>query len=187
MSKRFEDFVRNNREQFDDLEPSGDLWARIEQHLPAKGAVKQKKEAKMFSLGFVLKVAASVTIVMGVAFAFYLRNEKSRGVDLAAINPVYAKQQVQYASMVESKMTELKTLTKNDPEMYREFRHEIAKMDSTYKRLNSELATSPNQEYVLRAMIRNLQIQTQVLNQQLYIIEQYNQIKKDPKNETKDI
>lgn len=186
MSKRLEDFVRNNREQFDDLEPSADLWSRIEQHLPAEGSVP-RKEAKMFSLAFVLKVAASVIIVMGIAFVLYVRSEKGKGVDLASINPVYAKQQVQYASMVESKMTELKTLTKNDPEMYREFSHEIAKMDSTYKRLNSELANSPNQEYVLRAMIRNLQIQTQVLNQQLYIIEQYNQMKKDSKNETKDI
>ncbi|HWD90186.1 MAG TPA: hypothetical protein VG367_18790 [Mucilaginibacter sp.] len=187
MSKRLEDFVRNNREQFDDLEPSADLWSRIEQHLPAEGTVPQKKEAKMFSLGFVLKVAASVIIVMGIAFALYIRNEKPKGVDLASINPVYAKQQVQYASIVESKMTEMKTLTKNDPEMYQEFAHEIAKMDSTYKRLNHDLVTSPNQEYVLRAMIHNLQMQTQVLNQQLYIIEQYNQMKKDSKNETKDI
>ena len=36
-------------------------------------------------------------------------------------------------------------------------------------------------------MIQNLQMQTQVLNQQLYIIEQYNQMKKDPKNDTKNI
>jgi septal ring factor EnvC (AmiA/AmiB activator) len=187
MSKRLEDFVKSNREQFDDLEPSAERWTRIEKHLPAEGAIPQKREAKMFSLSFVLKVAASVIIVMGVAFALYIRNEKSKGVDLASINPVYAKQQVQYASMVESKMSQLKTLTKNDPEMYKEFSKEIAKMDSTYKRLNRDLATSPNQEYVLKAMIRNLQIQTQVLNQQLYIIEQYNQMKKDPQNDTQDI
>ena len=45
MSKRLEDFVRNNREQFDDLEPSADLWSRIEKHLPAGDAIPQKKEA----------------------------------------------------------------------------------------------------------------------------------------------
>lgn len=187
MSKRLEDFVKNNRGQFDDLEPSADLWSRIEKHLPAEGTSNQKREAKMFSLSFVLKVAASVIIVMGVVFGIYIHNEKSQGVDYAAINPVYAKQQMQYASLVESKMSELKSLTKNDPEMYQEFSKEIAKMDSTYKRLNNDLATSPNQEFVLKAMIRNLEVQTQVLNQQLYIIEQYNQMKKDTKNDTKDI
>jgi hypothetical protein len=41
-----------------------------------------------------------------------------------------------------------------------------------------DLATSPNQERVLRAMIRNLQIQTEVLNQQLDVIEQFNEFKK---------
>lgn len=187
MSKRLEDFVRNNRKDFDDLEPSADLWSRIEKHLPEPGSAPQKREAKMFSLSFVLKVAASVIIVMGVAFALYVRSEKNKSVDLASINPTYAKQQMHYASLVETKMSELKTLTKNDPEMYAEFSQEIAKMDSTYKKLNKELATSPNQEYVLRAMIRNLEIQTQVLNQQLYIIEQYNQMKKDPKNDEKNI
>ena len=94
---------------------------------------------------------------------------------------------MQYTSQVETKMSQLKELTKNDPEMYADFSHEIAKMDSTYKRLNRDLATSPNQELVLRAMIQNLQMQTQVLNQQLSIIEQYNQMKKDPKNDTKNI
>ena len=56
-------------------------------------------------------------------------------------------------------------------------------MDSTYKKLNNDLATSPNQELVLRAMIQNLELQTEVLNQQLDLIEQFNQMKKDQKNE----
>jgi hypothetical protein len=60
-------------------------------------------------------------------------------------------------------------------------------MDSTYKKLNNDLVTSPNQERVLRAMIRNLQIQTEVLTQQLNVIEQFNQMKKEQKNETKNI
>ena len=60
-------------------------------------------------------------------------------------------------------------------------------MDSTYKHLNAELPASPNQEAVLLAMIRNLQAQTEVLNQQLNILEHYNQMKKDEKNETQGI
>jgi uncharacterized protein involved in exopolysaccharide biosynthesis len=92
-----------------------------------------------------------------------------------------------YASLVETKRTELKQIAKSDPALYQEFSKEIAQMDSTYKKLNSDLANSPNQELVLRAMIQNLQIQTEVLNQQLNAIEQYNQDKKDQKNETKNI
>jgi hypothetical protein len=187
MSKRLEDFIRMNKEEFDDLEPSADLWKKIEKHLPAEGTMPKKREAKTFSLNFVLRVAASVILVMGVSFALYLRHEKRAGIDYAAINPTYARQQMHYASLVQSKRSELKTIAKSDPQLYKEFSAEIAKMDSTYKKLNNDLATSPNQELVLRAMIRNLQIQTEVLNQQLNVIEQYNQMKKEQKNETKNI
>ncbi|MFB0499519.1 hypothetical protein ABID99_005756 [Mucilaginibacter sp. OAE612] len=191
MSKRFEDFMHDNNEEFNEIEPSADLWGKIEAQLnflDQEQEQPKKREAKTFSLGFVLKVAASVIIVMGIGFGIYIQSQKgTKGVDLAAINPEYAQQQVRYASLVETKLTELKSASKNDPQLYKEFSAEIAKMDSTYKKLNSDLATSPNQERVLRAMIRNLQIQTEVLTQQLNVIEQFNQMKKEQNNETKNI
>lgn len=191
MSKRFEDFMHDNNEEFNEIEPSADLWGKIEAQLnflDQEQEQPKKREAKTFSLGFVLKVAASVIIVMGIGFGIYIQSQKgTKGVDLAAINPEYAQQQVRYASLVETKLTELKSASKNDPQLYKEFSAEIAKMDSTYKKLNNDLATSPNQERVLRAMIRNLQIQTEVLTQQLNVIEQFNQMKKEQNNETKNI
>jgi anti-sigma-K factor RskA len=187
MSKRLEDFIKMNKEEFDDLEPSVDLWSKIEKHLPAEGSAMNKREAKTFSLNFVLKVAASVIVVMGIIFGLYLHHEKRERVNYASINPVYAKQRIQYTSMVQSKRKELKSISKTDPELYKEFSAEIAQMDSTYKRLNHDLANSPNQERVLRAMIRNLQIQTEVLNQQLEVIEQLKQTKQEQTNDTKNI
>ena len=187
MSKRLEDFMKMNREEFDDLEPSADLWSRIEKHLPPQESELKKRETKTFSLGFVLRVAASVIVVMGIGFATYLHRQEKKPIDLAAINPLYAQQQIQYTSLIETKRTELKSISKTDPELYKEFSTEIAKMDSTYKKLNSDLAGSPNQERVLRAMIKNLQIQTQVLNQQLNVIEELNKSKKEQNNEIKSI
>ena len=188
MSKRLEDFIKANREEFDDIEPRVGLWDNIEQQLPAMVIeMPKRQQAKTFSLGFVLRVAAIIVVVMGIGFAAYLRTGKPAGVDLAAISPEYAKQQVQYTSMIETKRTELKELTKSDPQLYEEFSGEIVKMEASYKKLKKDLATSPNQERVLRAMIRNLQIQTEVLNQQLQVIEQFNDIKNGQKNETKNI
>jgi preprotein translocase subunit Sss1 len=188
MSKRLEDFIKANREEFDDIEPRMELWSRIEQQLPAQVVEMPKKpEAKTFSLGFVMRVAAIIIVVMGVGFVVYLRNSKPAGVDLAAINPEYARQQVQYASLIENKRTELKELTKSDPALYHEFNGEIKKMEASYKKLKRDLATSPNQERVLRAMIRNLQIQTEVLNQQLQVIEEFKEIKNEQGHEIKNI
>jgi hypothetical protein len=187
MSKRLEDFIKANREEFDEIEPSADLWTRIEQHLPPVGEEAKKREAKTFSLWFVMRVAASVVVIMGISFALYLKNEKKSGIDFAAINPVYARQQVQYASLIKTKRSELKSAAKSDPELYKEFSTQIAQMDGTYKELNTELLTSPNQERVLRAMIRNLKIQADVLNQQLKVLEEMKEMKNGKNNETKDI
>ena len=191
MSKRLEDFISENKAEFDDLEPRADMWANISSELDAWDKEQQlpkKREAKTFSLGFVLRVAAMVIVVMGIGFGVYLKTQKTNeGVDYAAINPTYAKQQMHLASVIETQRTELKQIAKFDPELYKEFSAEITKMQTTYKKLNTDLATSPNQERVLRAMIRNLQIQTEVLNQQLSVIEQFNQSKKDQQHENKDI
>jgi hypothetical protein len=184
MSKRLEDFIKTNRAEFDELEPGMDLWNNIEQKLYIAKNIAPKKEAKTFTLAFVLRVAAITVVVMGAGFMFYLKTSPP-AVNIAKINPEYAKQQSHYASLVQNKRSELKKLAKTDPQLYKEFSGEIAKMDSTYKKLNSDLATSPNQDLVIRAMIRNLQIQTEVLNQQLQVIEQFNQMKKQ--HESKNI
>lgn len=175
MSSRLEDFIKNNREQFDDLEPADELWQHIERGLPRQ-AYNEKFKKKTFSFGFVLRVAAAAILVMAICFTGYVKLVGSR-VDLATINPEYAQQQVHYASLVESKRSELKAVTKADPQLYREFDTEFTRMDSVYKRLKSELPVSLDREKVLRAMIQNLQLQTQVLNQQLNMVEQYNKMK----------
>ncbi|MBC7758949.1 MAG: hypothetical protein H7069_08840, partial [Phormidesmis sp. FL-bin-119] len=68
-----------------------------------------------------------------------------------------------------------------------EFSSEIRKMDASYQKLKSDLPGSPNQEETVKAMIRNLQIQTELLNQQLSIIQQINNVKKEQKNGTQQI
>src|SRR5471030_170103 len=98
MSKRLEDFIKSNKEEFDDLEPRANLWGRIENELPQQFN-GQTRAQKTFSLAFVLRVAALVILVMGACFAIYVRNEKPK-VNLAAINPEYAKQQVHYTSLI---------------------------------------------------------------------------------------
>ena len=139
-------------------------------------------------MGFVLRVAATIIVIMSISFVLYLRNERAgNSINLAAINPEYAQQQVHYVKLISDKRTELKKLSGSNPELYAEFSSEIAQMDSTYKRLNKDLATSPNREVVLRAMIQNLRVQTEALNQQLMVIEQYNQMTKEQKNESKSI
>lgn len=184
MSARLDDFIKSNREQFDDIDPTDELWQRIERGLPRQTDNERVKK-KTFSFGFVLRVAAAAILIMGVCFIGYIKLAGAN-VDLAEINPQYAQQQAHYVSLVETKRSELKAVTRTDPQLYEEFDTEFSRMDSVYRRLKGELSASPDREKVLRAMIQNLQMQTQVLNQQLNMVEQYNKMKL-AQNETKDI
>lgn len=179
MKKQLEEFVKENRQDFDHFEPPADLWKKIEAKLPAE-------KGRTFSLGFVLRMAAILIMVMGVGFAFYLRKMSSE-ISIASINPKYAQQETRLVSLIETQRKEVKQYTAAYPDMQKDFTAEMSKMDSVYQKLKADLPTSPNRERVVRAMIRSLQIQTQVLSQQLEVIEQYNEYRKKEQHENKNI
>ncbi len=189
MKDRLENFIRDNKKEFDQFDPPAALWEKIEHRLDQTNNIQQTgalKPEKVVKLSFLLKLAASVVIVMGVAFWGY-QYQKMESADLSNIDPQLAKQQVHYATLIEVKRSELKLIEKEEPQLYSEFSSEIRKMDASYQKLKSDLPGSPNQEETVKAMIRNLQIQTELLNQQLSIIQQINNVKKEQKHETQQI
>jgi hypothetical protein len=186
MSDRLVNFIRNNRKQLDELEPPVGLWDKIEQQLEEEAKVKTGKQERVIKLSFLLRAAATTVIVLTAGIVFW-KYQKKESVDISSINPQLAQEQVHYASMIQEKRTELKRIEKQDPQLYEEFSSEIKTMDENYQKLKKDLPSSPNQEKTVKAMIRNLQIQIQVLNQQLEIIGQVNQLKKEQQNETQSI
>lgn len=183
--EKLETFIRDNKRDFDEFEPPLRVWVSIEKELDKK-AVRGVKPGKLVSLNLVLRIAGCVLLVL-CASAWFLQFKQSESVDLSNINPVLAKQQVQYASLIEEKRTELKQIENEEPQLYQEFSAEILKMEAGYQRLKQDLPQSPNQEATVKAMIQNLQVQIDLLNQQLKIIEQITEVKKQSKNETQQI
>ena len=56
MSSDLEKFIRKNRDDFDDADPSNKVWKNIERSLPIK------KEAKHFTIGDIYKWSAAAAI-----------------------------------------------------------------------------------------------------------------------------
>jgi hypothetical protein len=191
MSSPLEKFMRDNREQFDSEEPRPQVWTSLEKQLaPAD------KKGKVLAMKFLrLGVAAAVLVLAGIG-VFYLAFDK-KGVDpptvattpsgttpavtedkmLEEINPTYAKEVYHFTQLIELKQTELKQIEKDNPELYKQFITDINKLDSSYYALKNELPVNPNREQLLEAMIQNLRLQTDLLNQQLNIIIQIKQSK----------
>lgn len=190
MKDKLENFIRDNKKDFDLYEPPAGLWDRVENELDDKKIALPQKLAKkkggIMRFSIFLKLAASIIPLLIAGIWFYQYQSKHLS-DLSSIDPQLAMQQVHYTSLIELKRIELKRIEKEEPKLYQEFSGEIQKMDASFQKLKKDLPGSPNQEETVKAMIRNLQIQIDLLNQQLNIIQQINQLKKDQNNETHNI
>ncbi|NEU09008.1 hypothetical protein GZH53_11850 [Flavihumibacter sp. R14] len=185
MEERVQNFIRENKREFDFAEPPAGLWEKIEKGLDTKQTTTPKA-SRVVKLSFLLQLAASLAVIVAAGL-FLWQYQYKQATDLANIDPGLAKQQVHYASVIEIKRSELKRIEKEEPQLYQEFSSEIRKMDESYQRLKRDLPGSPNQEETVKAMIRNLQIQAEVLNQQLNVIKQINDSKKQQNDETQSI
>jgi septal ring factor EnvC (AmiA/AmiB activator) len=185
MSK-LERFIDDHRSDLDDKVPSNKVWENIE------AAIITKKEKKKAIITPFVKwsLAAGLILIAAVSvFMFINRSTKAAGPDITIAQPkidttIYqlapdeAPQMNQFAKLIETRQLELKELSKDQPQLYQKFTKDITQLDSSYNALKNQLGATPNKELLIEAMIQNLQLQLQVLNQQLNII---NKIK-NPKN-----
>ncbi|WP_020596399.1 hypothetical protein [Spirosoma panaciterrae] len=196
-----ERFVRDNREDFDDKEPSVDLWKKIEAGLdkasldnppivqnngsPFVAVHKNRPASGGRQIGWPTldwRVAASIAVLLLAGCFLYMNKQYgvTRQPELVAANPTYAKEVVQYTQLIDNKRAELKQLTEDNPALYQEFAIDLDRLENSYRALKADLPKNPNQEVLIQAMIQNLQLQINLLNEQLRVIERI----KDQSHET---
>lgn len=173
-----EKFITDNRKAFDDELPPDGIWENITAVFEGEDLIKKRE--KSLRLRTMVSAAAMLVLIASAAILFYYTRPSAR-LDYSQIDPVLAKQQVEYASLINEKKDALSTMAMKDPQLYQEFTAVIEKMQANYKQLKTELNQSPNKELTLEAMINNLKVQIEVLNQQLEILNYiHKQEKKTP-------
>lgn len=170
MSNKLEGFVKENKKAFEAKGPSDQLWSRIEAELDKKS---QKKAIKLYQW---LSIAAVLVLSFGIYFSYPKTNSE---IAVADVSADYGKKEVQFASLIEEKRDSLALYSKENPDLFKKFVNDLKKLDENYDGLKKELQTSPDPEAVVREMMKNLQIQADILSQQLSIINQVNQYKKE--------
>lgn len=197
MSSRLEQFIRENREHFDSENPDPEIWNKIckeIQPIPSK-------KSKVFRINMIRWSAAAAIVALAALTIFYFvfdqRKENLAGnnkpsenasIDIInEINPTYAKEVYHFTQLIELKQSELKQIAKENPELYKEFLDDVNKLDSSYNALKNELPSNPNREQLLEAMIENLRLQTELLNQQLQILRNIKQSKSQNNENSKSI
>jgi hypothetical protein len=222
MNTRFEQFIRENHEAFDDALPSQKVWNNIEEKiLPVK-----KKNTVWVRMNIIKLASAAAVILIILGICFMVKNQPDSKINatnneavlkVQSINPgkklpdtaaivsekntlvssaVIKKDDLQkdgdidnaetdtkdelyhFTKIVEIKQSQLKMMAKNKPLLYQQFTNSVNKLDSVYHLLETGLSKKQNSEELFEAMIQNLQLQMQLLNQQLEIIKKLNHSKK---------
>ena len=188
MSSDLEKFIRKNRGDFDDANPSSNVWENIEQSLPVK------RDAKRFTIRDIYKwstAAAIFFIALTSVYFLFIRKStgnvqertstvkngtetnSSRLDNFNSISIEYATEFKEATQAVEDRQKELRAAIANDPELYHKFQQDLNILDSSYRLLREQATQSINGDVIIKAMIQNLQLQSELLGRQLMIIHEY--------------
>ena len=194
MSNDLEKFIRKNRSDFDDASPSENVWKEVEISIPAK------KQAKRFTITDIYKwsaAAAILFIALTSAYFVFIREyshedppvttqpqtKPQRNDNMNGISLEFVSEFKEATEAVENNQKELRSAIANNPELYRKFQLDLNTLDSSYKLLREQAGQSVNPDVLIKAMIQNLQMQSELLGRQLMIIKEFETTTKTSTNE----
>ncbi len=182
MEDKLKKWADENREAFDDLEPSDAVWSQIEQKLDAEKSKQERSRPVLW----VWKVAA--VLFLGLSLTLLIDKFRPNEVNLASseslpvdLPPEFKQVEQFYNTRLEEGKKELADLSKGDPQLFVEMTSELLRMDSLYLQLRTKLPHASNPEAVMDAMTTNLKLRMELLQRQLQLLEQF----KDRRSETK--
>lgn len=163
MKDRFEEFVRNNREEFDVFQPGEDLWNRISvnRKIIDKSSVNWKK--------YLWRVAAVILIFLA-SYTFHELRDLRKEKQLARMNeniyelmPELKDAEYYYNNLVDSRLRELKPFFSDFPGLENEVKNDISELDSIYHDLKTDLKDNVANDEVIEAMIQNYRLKIEIL------------------------
>ncbi len=169
-----EDFILENREQFDDLEPGPGVWDRIE-----------KRRAPVLGIGWkaVMWRAAAVVIIFFSSYIFFRLTDKdpvqqrqnvysSATEEQSPLANNLKEAEIYYSSQIEYKRSEVIRLSDDDPSIREIIDSEMVDLDKVFQELKDDLKDNTDNEEVIEAMIQNYRIKLEVLEEVLYQLKQ---------------
>ena len=177
--KSIEDIIRNNKDFFEDAEPSEGHLERFNRKLEKRFQINTLKRS---IVPYLLK-AAVVTLLITLSSLWtwdhFIRTGSTR-MTLGQVSPQYKEVENYYVHQVNLMEGEIVNVDlKNNPAQKTMLMKEIKSMDSTYIYLQKELKANPNDERIINAMIEHYQTKLEVMT---YIVNQLKTIRNDNQN-----
>ena len=167
MGDQLEKFVKDFREKFDENPEAEALWNRIENDL---------SENKQFNWTLLWKVAA---VLMMICTAVLLIDKYSSRIyeESDELYAEFNQAEAFYTTLIDQKRIEISSYGVED--LTSEFLSDIKELDMMYNELKATFKTKSSDEKLVDAMISNLQLRIEILNQQLMILKKLNETKNE--------
>jgi hypothetical protein len=177
MDDKLEKFIKSHRAEMDDKNPKRDLWAGIESEISQQPRQRNKSKSVVYwrAAAVFLLLITSWLVIDKV----YQYSDGNGTVEVAAVNPQLLDAENFYISLIDQKREEVKIMSEKY-DFGGEFLSEIQLLDSMYTLLKKDM-NNGNEEVLVDAMILNLQLRIEILNQQLSIIQSIENSQKDEK------
>ncbi len=177
MDDKLEKYIKTHRSEMDDKIPGDDLWSKVEKDL------FPKKRVKSMTLPNTYWKAAAVLLLLVTSWLVYEKvNHGFQDVsspEIVAGSKELMEAETFYTTLIHQKRSEIDQWN-NKFGYGNEFKNEIDALDSMYVVLKNEMRNG-NKEEMADAMILNLQIRVEILNQQIKILESIGNSQKDEK------
>jgi hypothetical protein len=167
---KLEQFVKENAEGFNGLEPPAMAWNAIEKELPGEKPVSVRKVWP-----YVWKVAAAVLIFASAwMLNDYMDHKKSplnsdKTHEIASSPELteLSDAEAYYTTQISSKQAELSAYTRQHPDIIEDLKKEFREMDKNKEELKKDLAESNADEKVIEAIILSYRVKVEILDQML--------------------
>jgi len=165
MKDPLEDLIHQNRGAFDDKEPSGNVWKNIETAM----AFKSKG---LWNSVVLWRAAAVIFMVLSGYLLIPKNSDTFRATDAALAKDAalieFNDVEAFYFQQISEKVEMIDGFQKN--EGLNGFTQDFKQLEAMYMVLKEEMKTSPSQK-VKDALVLNLLIRIDLLNQQLHKLE----------------
>lgn len=159
---RLESYVRNNRDEFDFMEPSPEVWSKVNKQLG-----KQPKTIWFRSSTF---KAAAVIVMVFISSALvlktvgYLAGPARVAHNLDPEIKELIEAEAFYAQQVSGKLEEIKKCYKMIPELQMEVEGDLQELETMYNELKKDLNENIANKNVIEAMIENNRYRLRVVD-----------------------
>ena len=181
MKDRLEQYISDNRDQFDLHEPDERLWAGIESNIAGK-------KSRRISWQAVLWRAAAVILIFGASYGIqeilHQRKAMMAGQEdkeiLQAI-PELQEAELYYTGLLNDKLSQIEPLIRENPELGESIQQDISELDSIYAELQKDLRDNIANDEVVEAMIQNYIMKIQILEDLLEYMDESSKTNEDEK------